>query len=74
MIGRDNYQMNFFDQELFKKIPQDNILVKIKKVVDFDSIAKTLECYYDPYQGRPSWSIPVMVKTLFLSIYFTEIA
>ncbi len=71
MIGKGNHQTNFFDEEIFKRIPENNILVRIKKVVNFDRIAQKIEPYYDPYQGRPSWPIGVMVKALFLEIYFT---
>ena len=71
MIGKVNHQTNFFDEEIFKRIPQNNILVKIKRVVDFDRIAKKIEPYYDPYQGRPSWPIAIMIKAIFLEIYFT---
>jgi IS5 family transposase len=70
MIGRVNPQRNFFDEEIFRRIPLDNILVKINRVVDFDTIAKRLEGYYDRYQGRPAWAIVTMVKVLFLEMYF----
>ena len=62
--------MDFFDQEIFGRIPEGNILVKIGKAVDFESVAVGLECYYDKDQGRPSWPIATMVKALFLSLYF----
>ncbi len=71
MIGKLSPQKNFFDEEIFKRIPQDNPLVKIKRVVDFDRIGKQIEPSYDPYQGRPSWPIATMIKALFLEIYFT---
>lgn len=70
MIGKVNKQGNFFDKEIFKKIPQKNILVKINKVVDFGRIGKSLEGYYDRYQGRPSYPIEMMVKALFLEMYY----
>lgn len=71
MIGKVSAQMDFFDQQIFERIPQDNILVRIKRVVDFDAIAERIESCYDRYQGRPSWPIATMVKNLFLEVYFT---
>jgi transposase len=55
---------------VFDRISRKHILVKIKEKIDFKSIARQLEVYYDSYQGRPSWSIEVMVKLLFLEIYY----
>lgn len=69
MIGRINNQMNFFDAEIFKRISKNDILVKINEVVNFDEMAKKVECYYDEDQGRPSLPITTMIKTLFLEIY-----
>lgn len=69
MIGKINNQINFFDVEIFKRISNHEILVKIKDVVNFDEMAKKIECYYDKDQGRSSWPITTMIKTLFLEIY-----
>ena len=70
MIGKLSGQEDFFDKELFGRLPENNLLVKIARVVDFEGIAERLECHYDPYQGRPSWPIVTMLKALFLLIYF----
>lgn len=70
MIGREDKQLSFIDKEVFDRLPNNNILVRIKEAIDFDKIAKQLEVYYEPYQGRPSWPIVLMVKLLFLEIYF----
>ena len=70
MIGKVSKQMDFFDHEIFGRLPENNILVKIKKVVDFEVVARGLESYYDRDQGRPSGPIVTMLKALFLAIYF----
>lgn len=70
MIGKLSGQEDFFDKELFGRLPEDNMLVKIARVVDFAGVARRLERYYDRAQGRPSWPIVTMLKALFLGIYF----
>jgi len=70
MIGKLSGQEDFFDKELFGRLPENNMLVKIARVVDFEGIAERLECHYDRHQGRPSWPIVTMLKALFLAIYF----
>lgn len=71
MIGKLSGQEEFFDKEIFGRLPENHLLVKIKGVVDFEVLARRLERYYDRYQGRPSWPIVTMIKALFLSIYFS---
>jgi len=70
VIGKEDKRFSFIDREVFDRISRKHILVKIKEKIDFKSIAKQLEVYYDSYQGRPSWPIEVMVKMLFLEIYY----
>ena len=70
MIGKVNPQENFFDNEIFSRISEKNILVKVKKVVNFDKIAERIESYYDRYQGRPSWPLKTMIAVLFIEILY----
>jgi IS5 family transposase len=70
VIGRVSRQMHFYDKEIFERIPKKNVLVKIKKVVDFDAMARKIEGHYARHQGRRSWPIVTMIKSLFLEIHF----
>jgi transposase len=70
VIGKEDKRLSFIDREVFDRISRKHILVKTKEKIDFKSIARQLEVYYDSYQGRPSWPIEVMVKLLFLEIYY----
>jgi IS5 family transposase len=70
MIGKVNPQENFFDNEIFSRISEKNILVRIKKVINFDSIAERIESYYDREQGRPSWPLKTMIAVLFIEIFY----
>lgn len=70
MIGRQNTQLNFFDQEIFSRlIPQDHPLVKIKQIVDFSVIREAVEHLYDREKGRPSYPPETLFKMLFLEVW-----
>lgn len=70
MIGRQNPQANFFDQEIFSRmIPEDHPLVLIKKHVDFSFVNEEAARHYHPERGRPSFPPEVLFRILFLEVW-----
>jgi len=70
LLGRQDRQANFFDQEIFSRmIPEDHPLVLIKKHVDFSFVEEETARYYHPGLGRPSFPPEVLFRVLFLEVW-----
>lgn len=70
MLGRQDRQANFFDQEIFSRmIPEDHPLVLIKRHVDLSFVEEEAARYYHPGLGRPSFPPEVLFRVLFLEVW-----
>ena len=70
MLGKKNGQQNFFDKEIFAKmIPEDHLLVKIKRNVSFAFVEEAVKELYDPENGRPGYPPEMLFRVLFLEVW-----
>jgi IS5 family transposase len=71
MLGREAKQKNFFDEYVFgTMIPEDHILVKIKKALDFSFIEEETKDLHSWDFGRPAFPAEVMFRLLFLELFY----
>jgi IS5 family transposase len=71
MLGREDKQKNFYDEYVFgAMIPEDHILVKIKKSLDFSFIEEETKDLYSWDFGRPAFPAEVMFRLLFLEFFY----
>lgn len=70
MLGEKNNQGNFFDDYVYHLIPQDHILMKINREIDFSFVKDETADLYCPDNGRPSWPPEVLFRVLFLEYYY----
>lgn len=69
MLRETSPQIDFIDQLVFARLPTGETLVKIKRVIDFQSLAKPLEDFYVKQWGRPAYPITMMLAILFIEYY-----
>ena len=70
MLGKEEKRGNLWDSYLQGLlVPRDHILMKIKEVVDWDSLEKEAEGCYCKGWGRPGYPIGVMLRILFLEYW-----
>jgi len=71
MLGREDKQKDFFDEYVFgSMIPEDHILVKVKKSLDFSFIEEETKDLYSRDFGRPAFPPEVMFRLLFLEFFY----
>jgi len=71
MLGKEVKQGNFFDEYVFgNMIPEDHILVKIKRSLDFSFIKEETKDVYSPDFGSPAFPAEVMFRMLFLEFFY----
>jgi len=71
MLGREDKQKDFFDEYVFgAMIPEDHILVKIKKSLDFSFLEEETKDLYSRDFGRPAFPAEVMFRLLFLEFFY----
>ncbi len=59
-----------FHVELYNLVPEDHLLRKIHRVVDFSFIHKLVENSYCKYYGRPAHEPELLFRLLFLQILY----
>lgn len=70
MLREPSRQLDFIDQLVFARLPEGEILVKIKQVVDFQALARPLEDFYVKHWGRPGYPVKTMLAILFIEYYY----
>lgn len=64
---REGAQPTFADlASAAQSVPEDHILMRMKRAVDWEAVEEKLAFYYDLGDGRPSWPPAVMVRMLVL--------
>jgi hypothetical protein len=72
MIRRDgeHKQRTFGDEaRAMAAVPQEHLLLRMRRVIDWAAVEKELEGYYDRWVGRPSWPPALLVRMLLLEQY-----
>jgi transposase len=72
MIRRDgeHKQRTFGDEaRAMAAVPQEHVLLRMRRVIDWAAMEKELEGYYDRWVGRPSWPPALLVRMLLLEQY-----
>lgn len=68
---RHSEQRSFFGNYVYDKIiPQDNILRKILKIIDFSFVDASCKDLYCHNNGRPGWRPRILFKILFLQFMY----
>jgi len=63
-------QATFFDMaRAAASVPQDHLLLQMKRAVDWNQIEQALRVYYAEGVGRPSWPPAVLLRVLLLEQY-----
>lgn len=71
MLGKPNKQKDFFDSYVYENLlPAEDILLDIKKNIDFSFIEEETKDLYSSQFGRPSYPPEVLFKMLFLEFYY----
>lgn len=70
MLRRNNQTEMSFHAELYKLIPEDHLLRKINRIVDFSFIFELVEHSYCQYYGRPANEPEVLFRLLFLQFLY----
>jgi len=70
MKGKENSQEDFFEVWVYgKRLPEDHLLLRIKKEVDFFFVEEETEDLYSEQMGRPAYPAGVLFRMLFLEFY-----
>jgi IS5 family transposase len=63
-------QGTFADQaRAMRAIPDDHVLLRMRRAIDWAAVEATLGAYYDAEVGRPSWPPTVLLRMLLLEQY-----
>lgn len=69
MHSQKDNQGNFFDEYVRPLVPQDHILLKVSRLVDFSFVDEETKDLYSQDFGRPAYPAEVLFRMLFLEYY-----
>ena len=70
MLRKETERQQSFHCLLYDKIPEDHLLKKVDRAVDFSFINELLESSYCKNFGRPAKEPELMMKLLFLQYLY----
>lgn len=70
MLGEKDNQSDFFENYISNLVPEDHILLRIEKKIDFSPIEQRLGSFYSGRMGRPSYPPLVLFKMLLLEYFY----
>jgi len=70
MYSQKDNQGSFFDEYVYPLVPQDHILLKVSRLVDFSFVEEETKDLYSQDFGRPAYPAEVLFRMLFLEYYY----
>lgn len=70
MYSQKDNQGSFFDEYVYPLVPQDHILLKVSRQIDFSFVEDETKDLYSQDFGRPAYPAEVLFRMLFLEYYY----